>query len=177
MRTRSSSRTIVTMTPDDLATVQRSWTDVRSRQADLTAALTERFEAAGTATIDAATRARWLFAAVEQLVGLLPVPSALATHARSVGASWPDPHTAPSFATEGRAWLDAAAACSPAWSDATAQAWKQAWLLLSDVLAAESLSPFADAASSHPTPPAPPGPGAGSLPEVSSTPPNRGPLP
>ena len=52
--------------------------------------------------------------------------------------------TAPSFAVEGAAWLAAAADCCPAWCDADAAAWRQAWLLLSDVLAVEALSPFAD---------------------------------
>lgn len=163
-------RIIASMTPDDLTTVLRSWSDLRCRQAELTAALTQCFASVDRATIDAGARARWLVAAVEELVGLLVAPSALASRARALGSTWPDPHTAPCFATEGRAWLDASGACSPVWTDTTALAWKQAWLLLSDVLAAEALSPFAEATPDHPAPTA-------SLPEVSSTPPNRGPLP
>ena len=62
--------------------------------------------------------------------------------ARALGETWPDPLVAPCFATEGRAWLGAAAECQPSWSPSFETAWRQAWLLLSDVLAAESLSPF-----------------------------------
>ena len=39
--------------------------------------------------------------------------------------------------------MDASRAACPTWTDRTERAWRQAWLLLSDVLAAESLSPFA----------------------------------
>jgi hypothetical protein len=82
--------------------------------------------------------------AVDELVGLLPVPSVLAARARDLGTSWPEPLTAPCYAVDGRAWMAAAAACSPSWTEATASAWRQAWLLLSDELAAETLSPFVD---------------------------------
>jgi hypothetical protein len=40
--------------------------------------------------------------------------------------------------------MGAARACLPTWTDRTEVAWCQAWLLLSDVLAAEALSPFSD---------------------------------
>ena len=89
-------------------------------------------------------RAEWLLCAVEALVGLLSAPSRLAACARDVGKTWPDPCTAPSFGVEGRAWMGAARECLAGWSDRTEAAWCQAWLLLSEVLAAEALSPFCD---------------------------------
>ena len=40
--------------------------------------------------------------------------------------------------------MDAARECLPSWSDRTEAAWRQAWLLLTEALAAETMSPFAD---------------------------------
>jgi hypothetical protein len=142
------------MTPDDLLTVQRSWAQLRRRRGQLVAALTDLFVAVDTSAIPPSIHAAWLCDAVDELVGLLATPSRLATQARTLGASWPDPRTAPSFAVEGRAWMAAAAECISDWSDQTATAWKEAWFLLSDVLATEALSPFAG----HPRPS--PGPSA-----------------
>ena len=133
------------MTPNDVLNVQRSWTLLHARRGALLAALTERFECAAPTGIPAELRAGWLFDAVEELVGLLNIPSRLAECACDIGITWPDPLTAPSFAIDGRAWLSAASDCSASWTDSTDAAWRQAWLLLSDVLAAETLSPFADA--------------------------------
>lgn len=172
------------MTPDELITVQRSWSRLLGDRPALLAALTERF-AAASGTIEPADRARWLLAAADELVELLPAPSRLATQARAIGATWPDPLTAPSYATEGRAWLAAAADRDPRWSDEEALAWKGAWLLLSDVLAAEALSPFVDLSPGTPpmnpatgtrtaTPTAEPHPEAGATgpdTEASTTPP------
>jgi hypothetical protein len=132
------------MTPDDLTTVQRTWSQLRRRRDALVAALTRRFDAVGPSPIAPPIRARWLVGAVEELVGLLSAPSDLATRARDLGETWPDPLTAPCFGIEGRAWMGAAGECLPTWSAHTEAAWRQAWLLLSDVLAAETLSPFAD---------------------------------
>jgi hypothetical protein len=139
------------VTLDDLHAVQRSWAQLRRQRSALRTALTGRFEANGAAPAEAEFRARWLLSAVQELVGLLSAPSCLAVRARDLGETWPDPLNAPSFAIDGRAWLAAADECLPTWSEATADAWRQAWLLLSDVLAAEALSPFADG----PPPPAP----------------------
>jgi hypothetical protein len=133
------------LTPDDVRTVQRSWSELHSRCPQLLAGLTRRFEHVGPMAVPAAQRAVWLCEAVQQLVGLLPVPSRLADRARDIAGAWPDPLTAPSFAIDGRAWMGAAAECARTWTNETDAAWRQAWLLLSDVLAAETLSPFADA--------------------------------
>ena len=130
------------MTPDDLAAVQRSWDELSRTRLALQRALTRQYELAPTSPVPADERAEWLAYAVSVLVDLLPVPSRLADRARALGETWPDPLVAPSFATEGRAWLHAAAECQPSWSPTVESAWRQAWLLLSDVLAAESLSPF-----------------------------------
>jgi hypothetical protein len=130
------------MTPDDVGAVQASWSELRCLQEPLVAGLARRFAAAGTSPIPPAERARWVIGAVEDLVGLLPAPSRLAARARALGATWPDPCTAPSPGVEGRAWLAAACDCLPGWTPRTEAAWRQAWVLLSDVLAAEALSPF-----------------------------------
>jgi hypothetical protein len=133
------------MTPEDVATVQRSWAEL-CRHPALDAALTRQFEAfehTEPSTIPASTRADFLRRAVAELVDLLQAPSRLADRARALGQTWPDPQVAPCFAREGRAWLAAAAECQASWSPSVENAWRQAWLLLSDVLAAESLSPFA----------------------------------
>jgi hypothetical protein len=132
------------MTPDDLSAVQRSWSELRRRRAPLLAALARRFDGAASSRGAAAVRAGWLLAAVEELVGLLSSPSQLAERARDLGETWPDPLIAPSYAIDGRAWMGAAGECLATWSDRTEDAWRQAWLLLSDVLAAETLSPFTD---------------------------------
>ena len=132
------------MSPDDLSAVQRSWSELRLRRDPLAAALSRRFEEAPISSLAANVRAAWLLDAVQELVGLLSAPSRLAERARILGETWPDPLIAPSYAIEGRAWMGAAYECLPTWSERTEGAWRQAWLLLSDVLAAESLSPFAD---------------------------------
>ncbi len=142
---------IAGMTPEALAAVQRSWAEIGAVPDALVAALTRCFETAGPSVIPPAGRAEWLLGAVATLVGLLPVPSRLAARARDVGRTWPDPLAAPCFVVEGRAWMAAASECSERWCDATESAWHQAWLLLSDVLAAEALSPFADPQPTRPT--------------------------
>ena len=56
--------------------------------------------------------------------------------------TWPDGGPSPSFRVDGQAWIAAATACDPRWTAGTEQAWRQAWLLLSEVLAEDALSPF-----------------------------------
>ena len=60
-----------------------------------------------------------------------------------LAASWPVGGRAPTFAVEGRAWMAAAREVCPSWSEQIELAWQRAWLLLSEELALESLSPFA----------------------------------
>lgn len=132
------------MTPDDLEHVQRSWSQLRWRRPMLIAELTDCFNGDGEPLTEAARRAEWLVTAVDQLVWLLPAPSQLARAAREIADDWPDPLTAPSFAVEGRAWMHASRRCLATWSDSAEDSWRQAWLLLADVLAAETLSPFAE---------------------------------
>jgi hypothetical protein len=135
------------MTPNDLEHVQRSWSQLRWRRPVLVAALADCFAEAGQPIAEAARRADWLVGAVDQLVWLLPAPSRLAATARELADGWPDPLTAPSFAVEGLAWMEASRRCLETWSDRAEDSWRQAWLLLADVLAAETLSPFADGAT------------------------------
>ncbi len=132
------------MTPEDLTRVQSSWTNFVHARTRVLAVLAEWFEPVARPTFSAARRAEWLFEAVEELVDLLSAPSCLADHARRLAQTWPDPRRAPCFAIEGRAWMGAASACLAEWSPSLERAWRQAWLLLSDVLAAETLSPFCD---------------------------------
>jgi hypothetical protein len=132
------------MTPEDLSAVQRSWPECLRTREPLLDALARRFDSVAPTPLHAEQRARWLFSAIEDLVGLLSAPSRLAARARDVGATWPDPLTAPSFGVEGRAWMQAADECLVIWSRELEASWRQAWMLLSDVLAAEALSPFTD---------------------------------
>ena len=124
--------------------MQVSWSDFVVHRDDVVDALARQFRELAPSSVAAAVRACWLFAAVEELVELLPAPSRLELHARDLGASWPDPSSSPTYAIEGRAWMAAGAACIGGWSPGVERAWRQAWLLLSDVLAAETLSPFSD---------------------------------
>ena len=48
---------------------------------------------------------------------------------------------------DGSAWMIAARDACTTWTDSCEHAWRQAWLLLSDVLSNESLSPFAGPSS------------------------------
>ncbi len=131
------------MTPDDLRTVTESWREFLRERDALQSALERQFLRTEPSPEAAMQRARWLFGAVEELVEFLPVPSRLEVHAREIAAAWPDPLSAPSYAVDGVAWMAAACECLPSWTELTATAWRQAWRLLSDVLAAETLSPFA----------------------------------
>jgi hypothetical protein len=128
------------VTPDDLAEVQRTWSELQVGGSDLHAALTARLSAVGAAM--PAERAAWLLGAIANLVDLLSSPSRLAERAREVVASWPDPGGRPSYAVDGVAWAGAAASCVPDWSAQTALAWRHGWLLVCEIMAAETLSPF-----------------------------------
>ncbi len=130
------------MSPDDLAMVERSWGELRDRRPELVARLEASFSLVDPGDL-AALRAQWLVDAVADLVGLLMAPSVLGRRARALAVTWPVPGTAPSFRTEGQAWMRAAGAVCPSWSDGTEQAWRRAWLVLADELAEEALSPFA----------------------------------
>ena len=133
------------MTPDDVCTVQQSWVELRRVQASLINELSRQYHAAASpSSLLPDLRAAWLCVAVDELVDLLPAPSALAARARVLIESWPEPLSAPCFAVDGTAFMAAAASCSRRWTSTTESAWRQAWLLLADELAAEALSPFAD---------------------------------
>jgi hypothetical protein len=133
------------MTPDDVCTVQQSWVELRRVQASLINELSRQYDAAASpSSLLPDLRAAWLCVAVDELVGLLPAPSALAARARVLIESWPEPLSAPCFAVDGSAFMAAAAACAGRWTPTTESAWRQAWLLLADELAAEALSPFTD---------------------------------
>lgn len=131
------------MRPEDIATVERSVALLRAQGPALYDHLATSFRAVD-ATGDAALRARWLVSAIEELAGLLAVPSRLELRARGLAATVPDGLPAPTFQVEGRAWMSAARALCPGWSARSEEAWHHAWLLLSNVLDNDSLSPFAD---------------------------------
>jgi hypothetical protein len=130
------------VSPDDLDAVGRSWADLRGRQAELVEQLEAAFRSVGPVEL-AAPRARWLVDAVAELVGLLPTPSRLGQRARELAGTWPLEGTAPTFAVDGHAWMQAGRHASPSWTGQTEEAWRHAWLLLSDELAEQALSPFA----------------------------------
>ena len=130
------------MSPDDLAVVERSWDELRCKRDALVVRLTRSYAGVGPAC-PAEARAGWLCDAVAELVGLLSAPSQLERRARHLAETWPDPGCAPSYRVDGVAWMHAAGEVCPTWTSGSERAWRQAWLLLSDVLAEESLSPFA----------------------------------
>jgi hypothetical protein len=132
------------MTPDDVSTVQRSWAELRRHRVVLVGELARCFADLDDSTIEPVIRAGWLCSAIDELVGLLSSPTSLAARACEMGRSFPDRLTAPSFVVDGRAWLQAAGSCAGGWSEHSETAWRKAWLLLSDALAEETLSPFAD---------------------------------
>ena len=132
------------MTPDDLDTVQRSWTHLREHRTSfldrLAVALAGRLDAAA-----AAGHARRLVDATDELIDLLATPSHLARRAHEIVSSWVPGAAAPDLDIDGAAWLSAAAEVSPTWSGEDVAAWRRAWLLLGDVVAAETLAPFGSA--------------------------------
>lgn len=130
------------VSPEELAAVDRSWADLRLRRPELVSHLEAAFALVDHPEL-AAPRADWLVDAVSGLIGLLAAPSRLGDQARRLAISWPVAGTTPTFAVEGKAWMRAARDVGPDWTSDTERAWRHAWLLLSDVLAEESLSPFA----------------------------------
>jgi hypothetical protein len=129
------------MTPDDLAMVRRSWTELRRRRA----IFLERLEAALGALTEPATaagRAGRLVEAADELLDALATPSDLARRARTLAAAWPPTMALPRLDIDGVAWRRAASEVCQAGSDSDDAAWHRAWLLLADVLAEDSLAPF-----------------------------------
>ena len=135
------------MAPGDVSIVRDSWLQLRPRSQMLLDVLCRRFQVEKAST-RAALRAAWLVRAVDELIDLLSEPSRLAEHARPLAPSWPDGTAAPTAHVDGRAWTAAAAVCLPTWSPQVEDAWRQAWLLLADVLACEILCPFGTPPSS-----------------------------
>ena len=133
----------VRVSPDDLAAVNHSWHELGARRDELAARVAASFDALGAPT-GAPACADWLVHAVAELVGLLTAPSQLGPCARELACSWPATDRSPSFRIEGQAWMAAARDVAPGWDARVERAWRHAWLLLSEVLAEESLSPFAD---------------------------------
>ena len=119
-----------------------SWAELQLRRQELTDRLAASYDAVLPRHV-AEQRARWLVDAVAVLVGLLTSPSQLAARARDVAEAVPQPSSAPTFVLDGNAWMIAAHDVSAGWSDCLERSWRQAWLLLSEALANESLSPFA----------------------------------
>lgn len=129
------------MTPDDLVLVERSWTELRAHRPLLLERLAEALPAdAHGGSADA--HARRLLDATAALVDLLATPSHLAAAARAIAVSWGTAPT-PRVDVDGVAWMRAAREVCPTWSSSDDVAWRRAWVLLADVLAEESLAPFA----------------------------------
>jgi hypothetical protein len=130
------------MSPEQLALVCESWADLSTRGDSIADRLAQSYGAVVPAEM-AAQRARWLVHAVTELVGLLTSPSLLAGRARELAQSLPASDIALTFTLDGNAWMCAGRDLCPLWTEPCEQAWRGAWLLLSDVVANESLSPFA----------------------------------
>jgi hypothetical protein len=139
-----------TVSPDDLATVRGSWAALAPVGPELVGVLSDALADDPDVLEAAPQRARRLVEAVGELVDLLPRPSRLGQRARQLAESWPDDGPAPSFLVDGQAWIAAVAECDPSWTAGTEQAWRHAWLLLSEVLAEDTLSPFINAAAEAP---------------------------
>ena len=143
------------MTSDDLTMVRRSWTELRRCRA----LFLERLEAAlGSigARATAGERAQRLVEAADELLDSLATPSDLAGRARAVAATWPPTMSLPRVDLDGVAWRRAVSEVCPTCSAADDAAWHRAWLLLSDVLAEDSLAPFGGLPSVPDVPPLPP---------------------
>jgi hypothetical protein len=136
-----NDETLRRMSPEDLTDVGESWAELRAHRVDLIDRLVDSYGAVVPAEA-AEQRARWLVDAVAELIDLLGTPSRLADRARQLAQTSPAPGSAPTFLLDGNAWMSAAADACPTWTRCSEHAWRQAWLLLSDVLANESLSPF-----------------------------------
>ena len=130
------------MSPDDLAVVERSWDELRRGRGALVQHLAGSYGIV-TPTSDAEARAGWLCDAVADSSGCLSAPSQLELRARQLADTWPDPGSAPSFRVDGVGSMQGAGVVCPTSTARSERAWRRAWLLLSDVLAEESLSPFA----------------------------------
>jgi len=129
------------MSPEQLALVCESWADLRTRCDSITDRLAQSYST--VIELDqAGQRARWMVHAVTELVGLLTSPSLLADRARELAQSLPASAIALTFTLDGNAWMNAGRDVCPVWTESCEQAWRGAWLLLSDVVANESLSPF-----------------------------------
>jgi hypothetical protein len=152
MAAHDASTTIDPMTPDDLAAVHRSWTQLRAQRAEFQGRLEDVF-ATRLHPDTSAARARHLIEAADELVGLLATPSRMAMRARAAAASWGPVAGPPDIDGDGAAWLQAASEVCSMWSSDDEVAWRRAWLLLGEVVAAETLAPFTDppASASDPT--------------------------
>jgi len=129
------------MTPDDLATVRRSWTELRRRRN----LFLERLEAVLGAVLEPAAAgecACGLVDAADELLDSLATPSDLAGRARALAATWPPTTPLPRLGIEGAAWRRAASEVCPSWTQDDDAAWHRAWLLLADILAEDTLAPF-----------------------------------
>jgi alkylation response protein AidB-like acyl-CoA dehydrogenase len=130
------------MTPDDLAVVRRSWEQLGEHRARFAAHFTAALAARRGPAVGPA-HARRLLDAADELVDLLATPSRLAAHVRATVAAWGPGATTPTVDVDGAAWIEAARRSAPGWSAAEETAWRRAWVLLADVLAADTLTPFA----------------------------------
>jgi hypothetical protein len=139
----------VRVSPEELATVERSWSDLRGRKTELVEHLADSLDVVDGGGAEGLTgaRSRWLAGAVGELVGVLSSPSRLGARARELAQSWPVAGTMPCFAVEGRAWMGVVRDLGVTWNERIETAWHHAWLLLSEVLADEALSPFAEPAA------------------------------
>jgi hypothetical protein len=128
------------MTSEEIRIVGDSWCAATARD---DGALTDAL----AASLGADVAARWLCDGVDELVGLLATPSTLGARARSLDRMRPPGVPTPRFAVEGVALLSAVRTVCDALPDQVEHAWRRAWHLLAEELAAEQLSPFSSTSS------------------------------
>ena len=131
------------MTPDDVLVVERSWAQLRLRRDDLVDRLAVSFSAVRPPAT-AHRRACWLVDSVAELVDLLTAPSQLGRRARQLVRDMAGSGLVAELPRRRTGVDQLRPATSAQRGPISAEhAWRHAWLLLSDVLAEEALSPFA----------------------------------
>ncbi|MET0662759.1 MAG: hypothetical protein ABWZ42_06485 [Ilumatobacteraceae bacterium] len=129
------------MTPDDLAMVRRSWTELRRRRNLFLERLEEVLGSVLEPAVAGESACR-LVEAADELLDSLATPSDLAGRARALATAWPPTTPLPRVGIEGAAWRRAASETCPSSTQDDDAAWHRAWLLLADVLAEDALAPF-----------------------------------
>jgi hypothetical protein len=129
------------MTPEDVVVVQRSWTRLVAQREAFAARLGAALAVQRGMAIGPPHAAR-LLAIADELIPLLATPSALAARVGALVSTWPPGAPAPSVEVDADTWALVARDLLATWTPHDEVAWRRAWVLLVDVLAADCLAPF-----------------------------------